>query len=99
MQPANLPVWWTPDLDLGSPSVKVEELSTKITQFLVRAAHIHVALTGTPLVITSGNDGQHVHGSAHYKNAAVDLRSNDIGVGYQMVFGLVLSSLGNQSGV
>lgn len=96
---ANLPPWWTPDLKLADDSVRVESLNLVVAQFLVRAAHVHVVLFGTELVITSGNDGAHVPGSAHYKNGAVDLRSHDIDIGSQMVFAMVLISLGNRSGV
>jgi xanthine/CO dehydrogenase XdhC/CoxF family maturation factor len=79
---------------LAGPEVRIESLSLRVVPFLVRAGHIHVALTGKPLVITSGNDGNHVPGSAHYKNSAVDLRSHEIIDGLQMTFAMVLIALG-----
>jgi hypothetical protein len=97
--PTNLPTWWNETLDAESLDVRVESLNVKLVQFVVRAAQVHAVMFGTPLVITSGNDGKHVPGSAHGKNAAVDLRSHDIDAGSQMVFAMVLISLGNRSGV
>lgn len=99
MPDANLPPWWTPDLQLASPYVRVESLNTKLAQFVVRAGRVHATLFGMPLVITSGNDGQHVPGSAHYKDGAVDLRNHDIDSAAQACFALVLITLGERSGV
>jgi hypothetical protein len=97
--PSNLPPWWTPDLAIGSPAVNVVALNTKLAQFVVRAAAAHVLLFGSELVITSGNDGNHVPSSAHYKNAAVDLRSHDKSADQQMLFGGILAYLGSKDAV
>lgn len=93
IQPSALPPWWTPDLALGSPSVNVVALNTKLAEFVARAAHVHVTLFGKEMVITSANDGKHVASSAHYKNAAVDIRSHDKDAGEQVIFGMVLNCL------
>jgi hypothetical protein len=95
----NLPVWWTPDLALGSPDVNVRALNTRLSVFLAQAGTIHRALFGKPLVVTSANDGHHAEHSAHYLNAAVDLRSKDKTDGEQVLFGAILCYLGLKSGV
>jgi hypothetical protein len=93
VQPSNLPAWWVPDLQVASPEVKVFALQTRLAQFIVRAARIHVTLFGIPLVVTSGNDGHHATHSAHFLNAAVDLRSHDKSDADQLLFGLILVTL------
>lgn len=99
MRPNNPPVWWNETLDVATPLVSIEALNSRVSQFVVRAGRTHYALFGSPLVITSGNDGQHVPGSAHGKNGAVDLRSRELDEGSQMVFALCLISLGLRSKV
>lgn len=94
-----LPGWWTPDLAVAGPNVDVFLLNQKLRNFVLAAAAVHEKIFDMPLVITSGNDGQHVASSAHYKNAAVDLRSIDKDLGEQMIFGMVLNFLGVKYGV
>jgi hypothetical protein len=73
-----------------SPSIKVDALDPSLVRFLTDAGKVHTALFRIALEITSGNDGNHVAGSAHYKNKAADLRCLDLLDAEQTLFGLVL---------
>ena len=89
--PVVIPPWAeTDEVVLGSSSVNVSALPLFLVSFLICAGQIHRALFNKALVITSGNDGQHVHGSAHYQNKAVDLRSHDLLDDEQALFSSVL---------
>lgn len=89
-----LPAWWdSRALQLAAESVQVGELEPVFHTFLYGAGNAHRALFTVPLVITSGNDGTHAPGSAHYKNAAVDLRSHDKTPAGQLLFGACLAFL------
>ena len=88
-----------PFLELASKDVKVESLNPRLVRFVVIAANVHQWMYQKPLVITSGNDGEHSIGSLHYKNAAVDLRSHDITPTQQLSFLVVLVQLGQDNGI
>ena len=84
--------WWQAGpIQLAAPSVDVSKLDGELVEFLKHAAELHNELFSQELVITSGNDGQHVAHSAHYLNFAADIRSRDLTPDEQMLFGLVLS--------
>lgn len=86
-----IPDWASSDYVVTiSPSVNVSQLDDSLVRFLTRVGRIHTFLFGKALQITSGNDGQHVAGSAHYKNKAVDLRCLDLLDDEQALFSAVL---------
>ena len=87
------------DVQIADNSVHVERLVPRLVLFVVRAGNLHAALFRKPLIITSGNDGEHAEGSAHYRNAAVDMRSWDVTPVQQQLFTLVLVDLGLEEGV
>lgn len=64
-------------IQLADPDVVVRDLHPTLLGVLTAAGHVHSWLFHKVLVITSGNDGQHAPGSAHYKNRAFDLRTRD----------------------
>lgn len=89
--PAQLPPWWATDyVKVTSPSVNVTALDTLLSSYIQRVGKIHTFLFGRALEITSGNDGQHVAGSAHGKNKAADLRCIDLMEDEQALFSAVL---------
>jgi hypothetical protein len=79
------------DVQLASGSVNVSALNEILISYIRAVARAHRALFGLPLIITSGNDGQHVAGSAHALNRAVDIRSHDLQEEDQLIFGLILA--------
>lgn len=81
-----------------SEGVNVVFLATPLKDMLERAARVHVALFGSPLVVTSGNDGQHMAHSKHYSNEAIDLRSRDLNPTERDVFQWALGYLAKQHG-
>src|SRR5260370_40979294 len=76
-EPAGLGDKIYPGVTLKDTNVQVQRLVAPLVRFLVRAGDVPMALFLEPLGITSGNDGQHAVGSAHFRNAAADLRPND----------------------
>lgn len=90
-QPVMPPWYQTDSVILASPSVNVSQLDVSLVGFLSRAGVVHRFLFGRALALTSGNDGEHVAGSAHGKNKAADLRSHDLLDDEQALFGLVLA--------
>ncbi len=86
-------------VELASKAVNVEYLDARLVRLVVRAGQVHQLLFLKPLVITSGNDGEHAIGSAHYRNLAVDLRSFDLTPVGQLVFLIILVNLGFEDGV
>ncbi len=86
-------------VQLADSSVHVERLAPRLVAFVVRAGEVHKLLFNKPLVITSGNDHDHVAGSRHYLNAAVDLRAHDLGPAQQELFLLALVSIGQDEKV
>ena len=84
--------WWTSAyVQLASTAVDVTKVDSSLAEFLQSAGQLHSFLFGKPLIITSGNDGNHVAHSAHYLNFAADIRSRDLAPDEQMLFGIVLS--------
>lgn len=77
-------------VETGAPSVDVSKLDSSLCDFLVEAGDLHSLLFNKPMVITSGNDGQHVAHSAHYLNFAADLRTRDLSEAQAMLFTAVL---------
>lgn len=65
-------------VQVTSPSVNVTALDGSLVSYLIELGMAHKLLFGTALEITSGNDGNHVPGSAHFKNKAVDIRCHDL---------------------
>jgi hypothetical protein len=84
---------------IANSAVHVERLAPNLVRFCVQAGEVHEAMFNTPLVVTSGNDGAHASGSAHYRNEAVDIRSHDISPVQQLSFLIVLLQLGQENGV
>jgi len=66
--------------------VNVASLVPELTTALAKIGRVHLFLFGKPLIITSGNDGQHKPGSKHYANKAVDLRMVDKDLEEQAIF-------------
>lgn len=93
----NATVWWaTAEVTVASTAVDVSKLDSSLANFLQLAGRIHRFLFGAPMVITSGNDGNHVPHSAHYLNFAADIRSRDIDIVAQLLFGSILSYIGEK---
>lgn len=78
---------------LKNPSVNIQHLDPALLKLLHLASQIHASLFQKPLVITSGNDGNHVLGSAHYQNRAFDLRTKDKTEAQQQLFLSILNYL------
>src|SRR5260370_15695658 len=76
-QPAVLGEKIYPGAALKDTNVQVQRLVAPLVRFLVRASDVHLTLFLEPMVITSGNDGQHAVGSAHFRHAAGDLLTTD----------------------
>lgn len=89
-EPLNV-MWDSSTVQVASPSVNLVNLDLSLVGYIGACGRVHKALFGNALEITSGNDGQHVPGSAHYKGKAVDLRSHDLFEDEQAIFGLVLA--------
>ncbi len=75
------------------PEVNIRSLNPTLLQVLTVAGQIHSWLFHQVLVVTSGNDGHHGAGSAHYQNRAVDLRTKDKSEVEQQLFLVVLNYL------
>jgi hypothetical protein len=84
---------------LASPEVSIAFLEASLVGFLNEAGRIHNALFNLPLIVTSGNDGQHVPGSAHGKNEAADLRSHDLSDVEQLIFFLCMIRIQEKFGI
>jgi hypothetical protein len=84
-------MWDSSAVQVASPSVNLVNLDLALVGFIGACGKVHKALFGKALEITSGNDGNHVPGSAHYKGKAVDLRSHDLLDDEQALFSLVLA--------
>lgn len=67
-------------------SVNVSALVPELTTALAKLGRIHLDLFNKPLLITSGNDGQHKSGSKHGVNKAVDARMVDKSQAEQELF-------------
>jgi len=57
----------------------IEVSGTPAQEAILDAAAQVYAATEQPLVVTSGNDGEHMEGSKHYEDKALDLRVWDLG--------------------
>jgi hypothetical protein len=89
--PVNPAVWYeTHYVQRASVSVNVDSLNGYLKSFIIQVGQAHEVLFNRALQVTSGNDGTHVTGSAHYKNEAVDIRSLDLTDEEQAIFSLVL---------
>ncbi len=89
--PAPPQPWWDTDyVQITSHAVKVDLLAPMLRDYVMTLGRVHMVLFGKALEITSGNDGKHVAGSAHYINKAVDLRSIDFLDEERAIFALVL---------
>ncbi len=76
-----------------SKDVNCTQLNRSLFGFLLFAGQLYYYLFSRSLVVTSGNDGQHVAGSKHYQNKAVDLRTMDLDPEQQHVFLMLLIHL------
>jgi hypothetical protein len=86
------PPWWnTQECCVASTAVDVSKLDVSLAAYLRTVGKLHRLLFGKAMLITSGNDGNHVAHSAHYLNFAADIRSRDLNPDEQMLFGIVLS--------
>jgi len=94
--PATLLGHISSDVWLESKDVHIEQLDVRLQRFVSQAGQVHSILFKKPLVITSGNDGAHATNSAHYRNAAVDLRTKDIAPLEQYIFLVVLVHLAEE---
>lgn len=63
-----------------SASVKIGQLHPKMEAVIVAVAGAARAMGLPQPVITSGNDSNHMNGSLHFKNRALDFRGNNIKV-------------------
>ena len=93
MIPTPLPDWWPEHLEVSDAYVDVSALDPRLRNFLVEATDVHWQQFSKPLVITSGNDGNHAPGSKHYSWKAVDLRSHDITPDQQNMFAVAIVML------
>lgn len=83
--------WWNgTGISLASMAVDISKLDKSLADFLSSAAKVHQFLFGSPMIVTSGNDGNHVTHSAHYLNFAADIRSRDLDPEGQIIFGALL---------
>jgi hypothetical protein len=85
-------------IQLADPDVNLRTLNPTLLQLLTVAGQIHAWLFHQVLVVTSGNDGTHASGSAHYQNRAVDLRTKDKTPVQQQLFLAVLTYLAEGRG-
>jgi len=56
----------------------VEYAGTEVQEAILNAAGRVYAATHQPLVVTAANDGEHMEGSLHYDDKALDLRVWDL---------------------
>jgi hypothetical protein len=63
---------------LFKASVKVNGARPELLRALATALEVWEMLHIPELVVTSINDGEHKHGSLHYKGFAADLRTHNI---------------------
>lgn len=90
MIPVPAPAWWPEHLEVSDRTVDVEELDPALQAFLAAAAARHWTLFSLPLIVTSGNDGNHGAGSKHYEWKAVDLRTRDLTLEQQNTFSVAI---------
>ncbi len=76
-----------------TPEVNIRNLDSTLLGILTVAGQIHSWLFNKVLVVTSGNDGNHTTGSAHFHDRAVDLRTRDKSAVEQQLFLVVLNHL------
>src|SRR5277367_2013004 len=84
------PDWCGGDIELASTSVNVTDTLPMLRNFTLKAAAVHMALFDEPLIITSGNDAEHIGGSKHAQNKALDLRARDLSDAESALFTAVL---------
>lgn len=73
-------------ITLASDQVVLEGVNQKLIEYVVHMGYVHRVLFGSPLVITSGTDGQHSPGSLHAKGLALDVRVKDLDEADQNIF-------------
>ncbi len=61
----------------ASDAVEIEGVVQPLMTFAAQLAYLHFLLFGSPLVITSGRDGEHVPTSLHKVGRALDFRTHD----------------------
>ena len=70
-----------------SAAVKIGQLHPKMGAVIVAVAEAAKAMGLAQPVITSGNDSNHMNGSLHFKNRALDFRGNNIKVSVGKLLG------------
>jgi hypothetical protein len=75
----------------GSDSVEIEGVEPKLMTFAVQLGYLHFLLFGSPLVVTSGRDGEHVPTSLHKIGRALDFRTHDKTAEEMVVFLAILA--------
>jgi len=78
-------------IQLADDTVRIRELNPTLLALLTVAGHVHSWLFHKVLVVTSGDDGQHAAGSAHFKGRAVDVRTRDKNAEEQQLFLIILN--------
>jgi len=78
-------------VELATPTVKVSNLKPPVRTALLELARLHWLLFAKPLVVTSGNDGDHSKGLKHYTDDAFDQRSRDKTPDEQLLWAVVLA--------
>ncbi len=95
----HVPSAYGPSVQLKDTTVSLIFLHSQLVRFLASAGNLHSWLFYKPVVVTSGNDGQHAAGSAHYRNDAIDLRAVDLDAAAGNVYLTVLVYAGRLNGV
>jgi hypothetical protein len=85
--PGNLPL----GVERKDATVNVASLVPELTTALAKLGRLHLDMFDEPIIITSGNDGQHAPGSKHYTNRAVDIRTKDMQLQAQIMFLMVVA--------
>lgn len=77
--------------------VKVSHLNPKLITAIQSLDSVRMSVFGKSLVITSGNDGEHMKSSKHYTDDAVDVRTRDLNTQEKDLFTKIAQTmLGNQ---
>jgi hypothetical protein len=85
--------------ELANPNIVLQGVDGALLAFVGKMARLHQMLFDKLLVITSGRDGEHVPGSAHYKGKAIDVRSQDLGESGELMFAACLAFSAPMNGV
>ncbi len=100
MEPLSAPTAVLPSssVALKDQTVNIRKLDPILLQMLSVAGQLHAWLFHKVLIVTSGNDGNHLPDSKHYINLAYDVRTEDKTAAEQEIFLLNLKFLAQQRG-